>query len=446
MKEIIPLKRFSVKSLSSSALLLIVTVLAMIVANTPLAGYYNDFFSAEIQLRIGEFNLFAHGNRSMTLLEFINDGLMTFFFFLVGLEIKREVLVGELSSFRQAFLPIIAACGGMIVPVILFRLIAPDYPESVGSAIPMATDIAFALGVLGLLGDRVPLSLKVFLMAFAVVDDIGGIIVIALFYSSGIVWSMLIASMCLLALLIVANYYHISSKLFYILIGLVIWGLFFKSGIHSTISGVLVAFCIPARPRIDVGNYVFAMRERLALLPEIKSEKGKALLLTNTQIAILKQLESASDEVISPLQDMEDNLHDIVNYLIMPLFAFANAGISLNGFSLDMFTHGVTLAAMIGLVVGKFIGIYFFTWAVIRLKLVQMPIGMNWSNLLGVAMLGGIGFTVSLFIANLSYGDIPEVGSALLNQVKIGVLCGSVIAGLLGVSYLQYILPKKKKI
>lgn len=435
---------FHLKSISSSTILLLTTFVAIAVANSPLAPFYNELLSSEVRLQIGDFNLFSEEMGPMSLLEFINDGLMTLFFFLVGLEIKREVLVGELSSFRQASLPIIAACGGMIVPVILFRILVPHQPEVAGAAIPMATDIAFALGMLGLLGDRVPFSLKIFLMAFAVVDDIGGIIVIAMFYSTGIVWNMLCWALLLLACLIVANYYHVTSKLFYMFMGIAIWFLFQRSGIHATISGVLVAFCIPARPRLNVGNYVKIMHRNLELLPELKMA-DKPIILTNAQISILKRLESASDRVISPLQDIEDNLHNFVNYIIMPLFAFANAGISLQGFSFSLFTEGVALGAMAGLVIGKFTGIYLFTGAVIKLGWIKMPSGMTWRNLVGVAMLGGIGFTVSLFIANLSYSKIPEIGGTLLNQVKIGVLCGSIISGLLGVTYLHYILPPEDK-
>lgn len=413
-------------------------ILAAVIANSPMAPLYQGFLSQELSLRIGEFNLFSHGGHPLTMLEFINDCLMTLFFLTVGLEIKRELLVGELSSFRKAILPFIAACGGMLLPVLIYSLlVATDSPEGRGMAIPMATDIAFSLGVLSLLGRRVPLSLKIFLTAFAVVDDIGGILVIALFYSTEVAYGYLIAAAVLYVFLYYMGKFGMTQKIFFLSIGLVIWYLFLQSGIHSTISGVILAFVIPARPRLDAGKYINRIRDIITEFPVASSDN---IVLTNQQIATLKKVERASDYVISPLQSLEDNLHGVVAFVILPLFAFANAGVVLGGEG-DVL-GSVSIAVAVGLLAGKFIGIFLFTWLSIKSKLVPMPVGMDWKNIAGVSLLGGIGFTVSLFVANLSFaGDHPE----LLNQAKFGVLAGTIVAGILGYVVLNLVLPKAEE-
>lgn len=413
-------------------------ILAAVIANSPMAPLYQGFLSQELSLRIGEFNLFSHGGHPLTMLEFINDCLMTLFFLTVGLEIKRELLVGELSSFRKAILPFIAACGGMLLPVLIYSLlVATDSPEGKGMAIPMATDIAFSLGVLSLLGRRVPLSLKIFLTAFAVVDDIGGILVIALFYSTEVAYGYLIAAAVLYVFLYYMGKFGMTQKIFFLSIGLVIWYLFLQSGIHSTISGVILAFVIPARPRLDAGKYINRIRDIITEFPVASSDN---IVLTNQQISTLKKVERASDYVISPLQSLEDNLHGVVAFFILPLFAFANAGVVLGGGG-DVL-GSVSIAVAVGLLAGKFIGIFLFTWLSIKSKLVPMPAGMDWKNIAGISLLGGIGFTVSLFVANLSFaGDHPE----LLNQAKFGVLVGTIVAGILGYVVLNLVLPKAEE-
>ena len=368
---------------------------------------------------------------------FINDALMAVFFFSVGLEIKREVLVGELSSLRQALLPIIAAVGGMLIPVLLYFALTAGTPAADGLAIPMATDIAFSLGVLSLFGKRVPLSLKIFLTAFAVVDDIGGILVIAFGYTSHLDAAYLLGALGVLLLLAVANRMRVMSRTFYCWAGIVVWYLFLQSGVHATIAGVLVAFTIPSIPCLNVKKYIARIRENVAEFPHFDKS---SILLTPNQIDILKSIESASDRVISPLQFMEDRMHGMVNYLIMPLFAFANAGITLSGAE-GAVAGPVTYAIVIGLVLGKSVGIYLFTWLAVRSRVTALPQGMNWQNVAGVSLLGGIGFTVSLFIANLSFGETDEV---LLNQAKLGVLVGTVLAGVLGYVVLRYVLPKQE--
>lgn len=316
-------KNISSLNIAASVLLFLAAILAAVVANSSLSPVYQDFLLQELHLRIGNFNQFSHGGHPLKMIEFINDCLMTVFFLAVGLEIKRELLVGELSSVRKAALPFIAACGGMVVPVVIYALsVASGTPETRGMAIPMATDIAFSLGVLSLLGKRVPLSLKIFLTAFAVVDDIGGILVIALFYSADVAYGYLIAAAVLYVFLYYMGKFGVTQKIFFLFFGVIIWYLFLQSGIHSTISGVILAFVIPARPRLDAGKYIERIRDIIGEFPVSKSDN---IVLTNAQIATLKQVERASDYVISPLQSLEDNLHGAVSFVILPLFAFANA-------------------------------------------------------------------------------------------------------------------------
>lgn len=432
------IKNRSSMNIAASILLFITAIAAAVIANSSVAPMYQEFLAHELHLRIGTFNLLSHGGQNLTMLEFINDGLMTVFFLLVGLEIKRELLVGELSSFRKAALPFIAACGGMLLPVLIYALLAsPGSEGGQGLAIPMATDIAFSLGVLSLLGSRVPLSLKIFLTAFAVVDDIGGILVIALFYSSHVAYEYLLVAAVLYVVLYFIGKQGSTNKVFFLLIGVVIWYMFLQSGIHSTISGVILAFVIPAKPQLHVGKYIEHIRRTINTFPAMGEE---SIVLTNEQIAKLKEVESASDRVISPLQSLEDNLHGAVNYIILPLFAFVNAGVVFSGSG--ELIGSVSIAVAMGLLIGKFIGIYSFTWVAVKSGLAPMPEGMNWKNISGVALLGGIGFTVSLFIANLSFGNTHPV---LLNQAKFGVLCGTLIAGILGYVVLTLVLPKRQE-
>ena len=424
--------------------LIFATALALIVVNVPaLTELYNSLWTHELALQVGSFNLFSHHGQPMSIMAFINDALMALFFFSVGLEIKREVLVGELSSFRNALLPIIAAIGGMVVPVLLYFSMAKGSDYADGWAIPMATDIAFSLGVLAMLGKRVPIGLKIFLTTLAVVDDIGGILVIAIFYSSSIDANLLIWAAGCIAVLIIGAMIGIQSKMFYAFFGTFVWFFFLNAGIHPTIAGVIVAFTIPAKPVFAPKNYIKTIRKNIAYFSHDDDESlNRRSILDKDQMNWLKEIETASDKVISPLQDMEDTLHPLVNYIIVPLFAFANAGIFFGDMEFSQLFHGIAPAIIIALVLGKFIGIFTFSWFTIKLGLAPMPEGGNWARLASVSMLGGIGFTVSLFIANLSFGTGDPVMSLLLNDAKLGILVASLLAGLLGWSLLHFTLPK----
>lgn len=429
-------RNFLYHKINSGILLIVVSIVAIVIANSPWADAYNSFWMHKIVIRFNDIDLLSHHGEPLTLIQFINDALMAVFFLSVGLEIKREIMVGELSTFRKSLLPILAATGGMILPVVIFFMFTKGTPESVGMAIPMATDIAFSLGVLSLFGDRVPLSLKIFLAAFAVVDDIGGILVIAIFYSSDLNLLMLLFAFFVFLIMVIANKKGITNTTFYIVLGIVIWYLFLQSGIHSSIAGVVVALTIPAIPKMDFHCYIESMKYSLSGFPDSE----KKAMLSNEQIDELRRINDLSSKVISPLQALEANLHGFVNYFIMPLFAFANAGIT---FSEDFALSTLTSAVIVGLFAGKCLGIFSFTFLAIKLKLTPMPAGMNWKRLFGVSMLGGIGFTVSLFIANLSFGS--QETFALLEEAKMGVLFGTILSGLVGACYLSFVLPKHEK-
>lgn len=424
--------------------LIFATVLALLVVNLPfLHNFYNSLWTHEIALQVGKFNLFSHHGHPMSIMAFINDALMAVFFFSIGLEIKREILVGELSSFRQALLPIMAAIGGMGMPVLIFFILGHGTDYIGGAAIPMATDIAFSLGILSMLGNRVPISLKIFLTTLAVVDDIGGILVIAIFYSTHINFWMLLIAAGLLAILAFGGKLGIQSKLFYLGIGAFIWFLFLNAGIHPTIAGVLIAFCVPARPIYAPKKYIKTIRENIRYFSHEDDEiLASKTILNKDQMNWLKEIESASDKVISPLQDMEDSLHPVVNYLIVPLFAFANAGIYFGDLQFSSMFSGVSLAIIVGLLAGKFLGVLSFSWITVKLGWTPMPEGCNWKQVASVAILAGIGFTVSLFIANLSFDTGDPILSPLLDKAKLGILVGSLLAGFGGWLALHFTLPK----
>lgn len=437
------------KYVNSSFILIFVTVLALIVANSPWGTSYRQIWQMPVSISVGPFNLFSHHGETLTLMDFINDFLMAVFFFSVGLEIKREILVGELSSLKKALLPIIGACGGMLVPVLVFWLFCPSEPTMQrGMAIPMATDIAFSLGVLSVFSKRVPVGLKIFLAALAVADDLGGIIVIALFYSSAIDWEYLAIAAVAVVLLLIGNHKLWRAKTFYIGAGIVVWYMLLNSGIHATIAGVIVAFCVPSGLCHGTAYYIERIRENINLFPIIRVSRKhpKPILLSNEDISVLKSIESASDHLISPLQDLEDGLRRPINYFIIPIFAFANAGVDFSNMSPSNLFGGIGLAVFMGLLIGKVAGVFSFSWLAIRSGIVTLPSGANWKSFGSVCMLCGIGFTVSMFIADLSYSNLGAVGSDLLNDAKLGILCGSLLSGLTGYLLLRRYLPAKADI
>ena len=432
---------------SASVLLIIATVLALIFANLPATRHlYAWLWQQPVSLSIGGFNVFSHGSHPLTLMDFINDFLMFFFFLSVGLEIKREVLCGELSTRQKALLPIIGACGGMLMPVIIFFCVCLGHPlMERGCAIPMATDIAFSLGVLSMFGKRVPLGLKIFLAALAVADDLGGIIVIALFYSQGLAWPYLLAAAVVVAILLIGNRCEVRLKAFYMSFGLILWYLVLNSGIHATIAGVVLAFCIPANLTRGTRYYMEYIREYLKQYPDIdftEADRKKAMVLDKTDIQLLRRIEKASDQLISPLQDIEDQLAMPINYIVIPLFAFANAGVDFEGMSIGSLFHGVALGVFLGLLVGKFTGVLSFSWLSIKLGVCQMPEGGNWRSFASVCMVCGIGFTVSMFIAALSYpAHLGADAAEMLNEAKLGILCGTLASAFVGAFLLNYTLP-----
>ncbi|HDS06369.1 MAG TPA: Na+/H+ antiporter NhaA, partial [Bacteroides sp.] len=358
------------------------------------------------------------------LILWINDGLMAIFFFLIGLEIKRELLIGELNSVKKASFPFLAALGGMLVPVTFFFLLNRDPETSHAWGISMATDIAFSLAIITLLGKRVPLGLKIFLTAFAIVDDLGAVLVIAIFYSTSIKWMLLVYGLGLLSVLYFLSYREIHAKYLILSFGIVIWFLFLKAGIHPTIAGVLLAFAVPIRQKIDIRTY----SERLCIISDkirAAADNNKPIL-TSEQIEELDNLEEWTSKVQSPLQQLEHKLHNWVAFLIMPVFALANSGVVFsNGTALDT-TLSSTIA--ISLVAGKFAGIFLFSWLGVKLGLASLPENTNFWQVMGVSLLAGVGFTMSIFIANLAFPD----NQLLLDSAKVGILIGSFVAGIAG--------------
>jgi NhaA family Na+:H+ antiporter len=358
------------------------------------------------------------------LFHWINDGLMAVFFFVVGLEIKREILVGELSKPRQALFPIVAAFGGMAVPAILFTVFNLNGTGANGWAIPMATDIAFALGVLSLLGKRVPFALKVFLTAVAIVDDIGAVLVIAIFYSHEIVWASLLIGGLALAVLYILNRLSVRNLLLYGVFGFVVWLAFLQSGVHATIAGVLVAATIPANPRIDRKSFLRRSYTYLRTF-EDAADPQTDILTNSEQRAAVRELEEAAESVSSPLQRLEHGLHPWVAYAIMPIFALANSGITFTSGEASALFTPVGFGVLAGLALGKQLGITLFSWVFSRLGLISRPRGLRWRHIYGAAWLGGIGFTMSLFITDLAFAD-----PALVLASKLAILSASIISAI----------------
>ncbi len=383
------ISRFLKLESAGGIILMFMAVLAILIANSPLSGYYNLFLETPVEIRVGSFNI------AKPLLLWINDGLMAVFFFLVGLELKRELLEGELSDRSNIILPGVGAIGGMAAPAVIYLLFNFNDPvASRGWAIPAATDIAFALGVLSLLGSRVPISLKVFLTSLAIFDDIGAIIIIALFYTSKVsIFALIIAALCV-PILFFMNRRGIEARSLYIMVGLVVWVSMLKSGVHATLAGVLLAIFIP-----------------------MNSKEGGP----------------------SPLKSLEHDLHHLVAFFVLPVFAFANAGIYVLNMSSDVVLHDVSIGIALGLIVGKQVGVFGLCGLAIALGLAKFPKGMGWGSLYGVSALCGIGFTMSLFIGSLAF---EETGVNMLFDERLGIIIGSVISGVIGYLILAKTLAK----
>ncbi|HYZ04596.1 MAG TPA: Na+/H+ antiporter NhaA, partial [Rubrobacter sp.] len=389
-------------------------------ANSPWGESYAALWHTKLTVGVGDASI------SKDLTHWINDGLMAVYFLVVGLEIKREVLVGELSSVQGAALPIAAAVGGAVVPAAIYLAINAGTEGSAGWGIPMATDIAFALGVLALLGERAPVALKVFLTALAIVDDIVAVLVIALFYTSEISWGALGVGAVFLAALVAANLIGVGRTLVYALLGIGLWLCFLLSGVHATIAGVLLALTVPAISFINPGAFLERGRYILDRF-EKAGEKGENVLSNEERQAALHALNHAAYKLEPPLHELEHTLHPWVVFTIMPLFALANAGVQLGGGIADALTNPVALGIVAGLVVGKQLGITLFAWLAVKSGVSELPEGIRWRHVYGAAWLAGIGFTMSLFISDLAFSD-----GRLVDAAKLGILVASLIAGVVG--------------
>ncbi|NJC27425.1 Na+/H+ antiporter NhaA [Neolewinella antarctica] len=418
-----PFQKFVKLESLSGILLFSATIVAMLWANSPYGDTYQALWETKVTVGAEGFGL------EKALILWINDGLMAIFFFLIGLEIKRELMVGELNTVRKATFPIFAAIGGILVPFGLFWLLNDRDATSAGWGIPMATAIAFSLAILKVLGKSVPLGLKIFLTAFAIVDDLGAVLVIAVFYSGGIAWSLLLYSFALLAILYVLAYRGIYFKYLNVIFGVIIWTLFLKSGIHPTIAGVLLAFAVPIRQKIDTSTFAGELTAITDKLKEITPASHE--ILTGAQLNTVARLEDLVDDFHSPLQHLEHKLHGWVAYFIMPIFALANAGIV---FGTDMqLDTALILNIAIALFVGKLLGISLFSFLAVKLGLAELPDGVNAWQIVGVAILAGVGFTMSIFIANLAFPGML----VLIDSAKIGILAGSLVSGIVGAVILK---------
>ena len=416
-------KNFISEESIGGIVLMIAALTAIIWANS---SYYDVYhwlwYDLKMGFSFGDFELNAN------LHHWINDGLMAVFFFTIGLEVKREIMVGGLSTPKKAFLPIMAAVGGMVVPAVLFVVFNYDNPENInGWGIPMATDIAFSLGILSLLGSRVHINLKIFLTALAIADDLGAILIIAIFYTESINISELINGGIFIAVLLLGNWLRTRSTTFYALVGLLgVWLSFLFSGVHATIAGVLIAFTIPVHTKISRTEFIERLRKKVKWMTHVSKEDEK--LHTKEQAEVIDKVAMLAKDVHTPLQKLEHSLHPVVTYFILPLFALANAGVHIEGEIVKLIFHPVSLGIIAGLVLGKFLGISLFVRLFVKLKMAQLPEFISWRQIYGMGFLAGIGFTMSIFIAELAFSD-PE----LIMVSKVAIIVASVISAVLGV-------------
>ena len=424
-----PFERFLRQTTSGGIILVVMTICTLLIANSPWGQEFHHFWERPVGITFDSWIL------ALSLREWINEGLMALFFLVVGLELKREILVGELSSFQNAILPVAGAIGGMIMPAFIYVFFNPGGPEATGWAIPTATDIAFAVGILVLLARRIPRNLVIFLMALAIADDLGAVLMIALFYTQAINLTLLEIAGGLLLVLIFLNCGGIRHVLPYAVIGIFLWLALLKSGIHATVAGIILALMIPTRPSNTPLQFDMRIRElKQAFLATTLSEDCSDHPLSNhSMAAIAEEVEGAAKAVQSPLQRLEHTLSPWVTFVVIPLFAAANVGIRFPTLNIvQMMVHPVTLGVIIGLVPGKFIGITGMSWLAVKAGIAQLPSGVRWCHLLGAAWLGGIGFTMALFVSQLAFaGD-----QTLLEAAKLGILISSVIAISIGLVWL----------
>lgn len=435
IRVIRPIQEFFNRESTSGIILIFSALAALILANSSLADEYFNILHHHIEITLGE-RVFSLDKP----LEFwINDLLMAIFFFVIGLEIKREIMAGELSSIRAASLPIAAAIGGMAVPALVY--LAFNLGGAVnGWGIPMATDIAFTLGLLTLLGKRVPLSLKIFLTALAIVDDLGGVLVIALFYTEGLHVPSLLSAAAIFAALMTLNYFKVYKLYVYGILGVVLWLSVYQSGIHPTIAGVLLAISIPANRRIDNWDELLSkLNEGLDILKKKPFVRDQHFL-TEDQAHGVDHIYMSSKYAMSPVQRLEDRLHPFVAIIVMPIFALANAGVPLDTGIGAALLSNVSLGIIFGLVIGKQIGIMLFIWIAVKLKVGDLPEDLNWKMIYGLSCIAGVGFTMSLFIGNLAFKD-PEV----ILQAKMGILAASIVAGVMGFAVLSWATAGNKE-
>ena len=421
-----PFQYFADKASSGGILLIAAAIVALVWANSPWGGSYTRLWGTELSVSLGPFSI------EEDLTHWINDGLMAVFFLVVGLEIKREILVGELSSPRRAALPLAAAIGGAVLPALIYVVINFGTESVSGWGIPMATDIAFALGVLALLGRRAPLGLKVFLTALAIVDDILAVMVIALFYTSDVSWGALGVGAVFLVALIAANLGGVGKPLPYALLGIGLWLCFLESGVHATIAGVLLAMTVPASSFIDTGDFLKRSRGLLDRFEQAGERGGDPVLCNEERQGALHALNRVNEDVEPPLQELEHALHPWVVFVIMPLFALANAGVLLGEDFTSTLLNPVSLGIVAGLLLGKQVCITLFAWLAVKSGISEMPQGVTWLHIYGASWLAGIGFTMSLFISDLAFAE-----GSLLDVAKLGILAASLIAGIAGWSIIR---------
>ena len=430
-KILTPFEEFIHRQTTSSLLLMGTAVVALILANGPWAVAYAHIMHAPVSLNIGSWSI------NMSLHHWINDGLMAMFFFVVGLELKREILVGELADLRNAALPIGAAIGGMVVPALVYFLINPEGEAAMGWGIPMATDIAFAIGALALLASRVPKALITFLVALAIVDDLGAVLVIAVFYTDSIALGPLAVAVGLFTLLLALNLIGIRKPLPYFIISLLFWYAVLLSGVHATLAGVLGALCVPSRPKYQPERFSMLVK---GLMKRFDSsyQSGESILVNDELRAVVQSLENGVHSVQAPLQRLEHAWHMPVAYIVIPIFALANAGIPLELASMaETLNHRVFIGVSLGLILGKFIGITGVSWLMLKLGLAVLPKDTRFTQIAGVSLLAGIGFTMSIFVAQLGFNDRDD----LLLIAKTAILLASLVAGLAGVLWL-YLVSK----